>query len=85
MNYQNNLQNEKYENYKKNMINILIISIIFIMFSSINLGLIGVFNFDLLSYINKFTFDSNYFNRVVYSLTGLSALYLLYIVYYGKN
>ena len=40
---------------------------------AVNWGLIGFFNFNLVSFL----FGSNWFSRIVYAIVGLCGLYLL--------
>lgn len=58
------------------MKNIKIIAIILVVIGGLNWGLVGLFNFDLVAAI----FGSmNIISRIVYTLVGLSAVYLLLI------
>ena len=58
------------------MKNIKIIAIILVVIGGLNWGLVGLFNFDLVAAI----FGSmTVISRIVYTLVGLSAIYLLLI------
>ena len=46
---------------------------------AVNWGLIGFFNFNLVSFL----FGSNWFSRILYALVGLCGLYLL--TFYGRT
>ena len=46
---------------------------------AVNWGLIGFFNFNLVSFL----FGSNWFSRIVYAIVGLCGLYLL--TFYGRT
>ncbi len=51
-----------------------IISYILVIVGAINWGLIGFFNFDLVAAIFG---DASILSRIIYSLVGISALFLL--------
>lgn len=53
-----------------------IICVILLIAGGLNWGSIGVFNTNLVSAINKVTFDSPLFESSVYMLVGLATLYL---------
>ncbi len=51
------------------------IALILVIIGGLNWGLIGLFNFDLVAAIFG---DMSAISRVVYSLVGLAALYMIY-------
>jgi len=53
-----------------------IIAYILVIIGAINWGLIGFFNFDLVSAIFG---DMSLWTRIIYSLVGISALLLLFV------
>jgi len=53
------------------------LTLVLVIIGGINWGLIGIFNFDLVKFI--FSFVPSLI-RVVYTLVGLSALYMIYFV-----
>ena len=58
--------------YKKNKIMMMLVLI-----GGVNWGLIGLFDFNLVEYINKTIFsNNNYLQKIIYLLVGLSALML---------
>lgn len=58
------------------MKNLSKIALIFVLVGAINWGLIGLFNFNLVSTI--FGGPMNILSRIIYSLVGLSGGYLIY-------
>jgi len=53
------------------------LTLVLVIIGGINWGLIGIFNFDLVEFI--FSFVPSLI-RVIYTLVGLSALYMIYFV-----
>lgn len=80
-----NIKQSDQQKINRNMTNLLLTSIIIIIVSSINLGLVGFFNVDLISSINKITINVDCFNRIFYAITGLAALYIMYIFYLARK
>lgn len=64
--------------------------VLILLIGGINWGLIGAFEFNAVSYLNRKTFNSSKFLRTVYIIVGLSALMLLfkrdfYLPFLGKT
>jgi len=53
---------------------IFVIAIILSLVGAINWGLIGLFNFDLVSWVNQYTFKNMKFNKIVYAIIGIAGL-----------
>lgn len=51
------------------------LTFILVMVGGLNWGLIGFFNFDLVGYVFG---EMSILSRIIYSLVGLSAVYLLF-------
>jgi uncharacterized protein len=60
-----------------------VIAYILVIIGALNWLLIGVFNFNLVEWINSFTFNNDIFNRIIYILVGIAALFIIYFV--AKN
>ena len=73
----------KSRNYKMQKLNTLgLIALILVIIGGLNWGLVGFFNFDLVAtLLGKMSMWSN----IVYDLVGLSALYLVFAYFMGKE
>jgi uncharacterized membrane protein YuzA (DUF378 family) len=61
---------------KSSMVYLHMICVILVLIGGFNWGLQGLFNFNLVKYINENTYNSPMFENGVYILVGISALYL---------
>lgn len=57
------------------MKNIKIITLLLVVIGAFNWGLIGIFNFDLVATIFG---DMSIFSRLIYSLVGISSIFVLF-------
>jgi uncharacterized protein len=53
------------------------LAIVLLVIGGLNWGLVGAFNFNLVSWI----FGAGLFTRIVYGLVGISALYSIWTLY----
>lgn len=58
-----------------------LIAYILVIIGALNWGLIALFNFNLVEWINKYTFNNTIFERIIYGLVGLAALFIIYFVW----
>jgi len=60
----------------------------FVIIGALNWGLIGLFNFNLVKYINDKMFDNDTFSKIIYVLVGVSAISLfrrdVFLPFLGK-
>jgi uncharacterized membrane protein YuzA (DUF378 family) len=61
---------------KSTMVYVHMICVILVLIGGFNWGFQGLFNFNLVKYINENTYNSPMFENSVYILVGISALYL---------
>jgi uncharacterized protein len=61
----------------RNLTTLDIVALILVVIGGLNWGLIGLFNFDLVAAIFG---DMSGFSRVIYTLVGLSALYVAVMI-----
>lgn len=57
------------------------LSLILVIIGGLNWGLIGLFNFNLVTWL----FGTSVFTPIVYILVGLAALVLIFAPYYTNN
>lgn len=58
-----------------------LIALILIIIGGLNWGLVGFFNFDLVAAL----FGASILSKIVYDLVGLSALYVAFAYFMGKE
>jgi uncharacterized membrane protein YuzA (DUF378 family) len=58
-----------------------LIAYILVIIGALNWGLIALFDFNLVEWINKYTFNNTIFERIIYGLVGLAALFIIYFVW----
>lgn len=61
----------------KNLSALDLIALVLVIVGGLNWGLVGLFNFDLVATIFG---DMSMLSRIVYSLVGLSAIYVAFII-----
>ena len=58
-----------------------LIALILVIIGALVWGLIALFDFNLVEWINKYTFNAVWFEKLIYGLVGISALFIIYYVW----